>query len=243
MAIRINKHAFSRACSVLFGPDLPRLESLQTPEWQRDLKAAFRRRLLETHPDLAAALGRPAEELTLQFLEATRAYEWLAPLAVADDELVFHEPAAPSAGTPVERATTARPVFYRAPPPQRKLRFAEFLYYSGLISWQAMVDAVGWQRRQRPRLGAIAVSWGYLSRDALDDLLLLRREMRAMHVPIGEFALLQRVITPYQLLALVRRQRALQPAIGVRLVEKGAIAASDMPLLLSKQREHNARCR
>lgn len=243
MSIHVSRRKFSQACSVLFGPDVPHPRTLKSPEWQRELKRAFRRRMMETHPDRAVTLGRPASELAPEFLAATRAYEWLAPLAACNEEVVFQDSTLPTpapAATPAPRTAPA-PVYYRAPIPKRSMRFAEFLYYSGVISWQAMMEAVVWQRRQRPLLGAIAISWGFLSEEEVDGLLALRREQRALSVPFGEFALGQGAITPYQLFALVGRQRTLQPLIGSRLVELGVLPTAQVELHREKQRAHNAR--
>jgi len=37
-----------------------------------------------------------------------------------------------------------------------------YLYYAGQISISALIKAVVWQRLQRPSVGAIAVSWGWM---------------------------------------------------------------------------------
>ena len=43
-----------------------------------------------------------------------------------------------------------------------------FAYYQEKISYQDLIDALVWQRRQRPVLGAIASKWGWLSEQQVD---------------------------------------------------------------------------
>ncbi|MHC4321857.1 MAG: J domain-containing protein, partial [Planctomycetota bacterium] len=53
--------------------------------------------------------------------------------------------------------------YYNGNIPECKLLIGQFLYYSGLISWKTLFDAVYWQRKQRPIIGKIAKDWGILS--------------------------------------------------------------------------------
>ena len=48
------------------------------------------------------------------------------------------------------------PLFYHGPLPRRPLRLAEFLYFTGRISWQSLISALVWQRAVRPRFGELA---------------------------------------------------------------------------------------
>ena len=54
------------------------------------------------------------------------------------------------------------PKFYKGPIPDRMLRFAEYLYYTGEISWEDLVHALVWQYRNRPKLGELAEETGAL---------------------------------------------------------------------------------
>ena len=44
----------------------------------------------------------------------------------------------------------------QGPLPRRRLRLAEFLYYTGRVSWQSLIGAIVWQRSTRPHFGELA---------------------------------------------------------------------------------------
>ncbi len=127
--------------------------------------------------------------------------------------------------------------------PQGQLRFAEFLYYSGRISWQALVESIAWQRRQRPSIGRIAVGWGHLTEDDVREVLESRRRDGAHGIPFGEHALRRGMLTPFQLLALLGRQRRMQRRIGEFFVERGDIGPGEIAAIRLAVMRHNARCR
>lgn len=112
-----------------------------------ELRTAFRRRALELHPDRAAALGRDAAALSEEFRALCEAFEALEP--VACDE----ERAAP-AERPRRRAAGTLP--------PRPLRFAEYLYYAGRISWADLAEAIAWQRHAGRRIGQWFVERGLI---------------------------------------------------------------------------------
>ncbi len=119
----------------------------------RELRSAFRRRALELHPDRAAAVGRDAARLSEEFRALCAAYELLDGLA-AD---------APPAARGAVRASPRRAPGPRAAGlPPRPLRFAEFLYYSGRISWADLAEAIAWQRHAGRRIGQWFVERGLI---------------------------------------------------------------------------------
>jgi hypothetical protein len=113
---------------------------------RQELRRAFRRRALELHPDRAAALGREPSELAGEFRDLCAAYSLLDGMAEEDG---------PGACRPPPR---------RAPPgiPPRSLRFAEYLYYTGRISWADLAEAIAWRRRAGRRIGQWFVQRGLL---------------------------------------------------------------------------------
>ncbi|MFY3746634.1 J domain-containing protein, partial [Anaeromyxobacter sp. Red801] len=80
---------------VLFGPGF----AADRAGWRDELKAAYRRRALETHPDRAGATGRPEHELAREFRAVADAYRVLSAL---------RGPAAPARARP-PRPAPARP--------------------------------------------------------------------------------------------------------------------------------------
>jgi hypothetical protein len=126
--------------------------------------------------------------------------------------------------------------------PRRALLFAEYLYYSGRVSWRNLVEAVAWQRRQRPSIGRIAVEWGQLDDGQVREVLQARRQ-REGSKPFGECAREMGLLTRVQLLALLGRQRRLQRRIGEYFVEAGLVAGREVPELDAELVAHNARFR
>jgi hypothetical protein len=127
--------------------------------------------------------------------------------------------------------------------PPRRLRFAEYLYYAGRVPWTAFVEAIAWQRRQRPAVGRIAVDWGFLEARDVAEILERRRVAAAQRIPFGEFAVRLGYLTSFQLLALLGRQLRLQQRIGAFFVERGYIAADEIDGLRWRIALHNARWR
>lgn len=232
----------SRACALLFGPGHALPADLHAEPWRRTLRDAWRRRALESHPDRAAVLGRDEAELEAEFRSLAEAYRLLARAA----RLVRED--APRAAPPPRRdpPRPARPPvdhLHRGSVPPRPLLLAEFLYYAGRISWRNLVEAVAWQRRQRPSIGRIAVEWGHLSEEGVREVLAARRRADGPAAPFGEHALRIGLLTSGQLLALLGRQRRLQRRIGEFFVERGILEAGEIAALERELAAHNARFR
>jgi hypothetical protein len=232
----------SRACALLFGPGHSLPADLHGESWQRRLRDAWRRRVLESHPDRAAVLGRDAADLEEEFRSLAEAYRILAQASRPGRE------DAPAAARPARREPPrpARPPvdhLHRGSVPRRPLLLAEFFYYAGRISWRNLVEAVAWQRGQRPSIGRIAVEWGHLSEDGVREVLAARRRADDPGAPFGEHALRLGLITSGQLLALLGRQRRLQKRIGEFFVERGILGTGEIAALEQELSAHNARFR
>ena len=124
--------------------------------------------------------------------------------------------------------------------PRRRLRLAEFLYYSGRVGWQDFVAAVAWQRTQRPAVGRIAVDFGFLERFEVAEIL-ERRRAEGVRQPFGEFAVRHGYLTPFQLLALLGQQLRLQQPIGRYFVQRGLVSDLDLDDARGTIFRHNAR--
>lgn len=222
------------ALGVLFGRSRP--EALQGDGWRREVREAFRRRALDTHPDRAVALGRNEASLAKEFRNLLEAYKVLA-----------REQGTPKGQHPDVRpppVKNSKDHLHHGTLPRRPLRFAEFLYYSGRVSWRNLVEAVAWQRRQRPAIGRIAVEWGHLSDDEVREILAHRRREGPTSEPFGECAKRLGFISGVQLLALLGRQRRLQRRIGQFFVEAGLLREGEVLSFDEDLNRHNARwCR
>jgi hypothetical protein len=313
-----------RAGRVLFGT---RADALLTGAgWRDELKRAYRRRVLETHPDRARTLGRAESELAREFQSVADAYRLLQEAPDASRWLRARQPPPPAPWNPaarqpnaydqhdrgeaevrraervrqaerarqqaersaradrraeqarreereeqarragaVRRAAEAAEAAARAarevrarrvwtataadwrqilkprPLPRRRIRLAEFLYYSGRISWTVMVEAIAWQRQQRPAVGRIAVDYGFLTPLEVMEVIDRRRKAGAGDVPFGEFALRIGMITPFERLAMVGRQTRLQRPIGQFFVERGLVAEPEFDEFRRQIVRHNLR--
>jgi hypothetical protein len=99
------------ASNLLFGRQGAVLSSFLKSMAEEDLKAAFRKKALQTHPDRAAILGRDREEMADIFKEVVSAYEILLQ-GYADNWAVL----GPTWKTPAPRARQPQ----QPPPPPRQ---------------------------------------------------------------------------------------------------------------------------
>jgi len=227
------RDGMEQALDLLFGANRP--EGVMGEAWLREVREAFRRRALDTHPDRAAALGRSEASLAGEFRQLLEAYQ------VLSRSTPERKPRRPPEPQP---ARASRDHVHHGTLPRRPLLFAEYLYYSGRVSWRNLVESVAWQRRQRPPIGRIAVEWGHLSEEEVREILERRRREGSPTEPFGECARRLGFITSAQLLALLGRQRRLQRRIGQFFVESGLVREGEIPSLDHDLNHHNARyCR
>ena len=137
------------------------------------------------------------------------------------------------------RAERGREIFYHGPLPRRRLRLAEFLYYSGNISWQSLISSLVWQRSGRPKFGEIARQLQLISASDMTRVLLTR----VRHEQTGAAASRLRLITLEDVRRVLRIQRARQLPIGRYFVEKERMTDVELARLLHELFRHNARCR
>jgi hypothetical protein len=262
-----------RAGRVLYGTAF----AAEAGAWRENLKATYRRRAMETHPDRARSLGRSERELAREFKAVADAYRILSALDGRPVPRAFDprpraaRPAPRPRPRAAEHARAARPAEHPrgprpAPPPpppqrpaarsagprvrvgvrpedlpKRRLRFAEFLYYSGRVGWDDLVASIAWQRGQRPPLGRIAVDFGFLDPEDVAALLEHRRVAGLGMMPLGEFAVREGYLTSFQLLAVLGQQLRLQQRIGQFFVERGILDAGEIEQVRRRILRHNTR--
>lgn len=238
------------ACLALFGLQFERtfLGHLQ----ETGLRAAWRRAALQWHPDRVAgadAKRRHAE----RFIEARQAYALLSDYLGTRDRRAAPPPARPA--RPAPRPAPPPPVRenHRARPhrsgvrpreargrasavPRRRLRFGEFLYHSGVITFGTLVESIVWQRRQRERFCEIGLRWGYLTAD--DARLLLGG--RLFHERTGGAARRLGLLSSFQVRTVLAYQRSRQRPLGGYFVGRGHFPPSDLARQLERLAAHNA---
>ncbi len=126
---------------------------------------------------------------------------------------------------------------YHGSLPKRKLLFGHYLYYSGLIDWQTLIQALVWQRNQQPRLGEIGRRLGWLSKK--DILAIMRHRSRTR--PFGRSAVQMGLLSESQLKILLGQQKKYRKKIGGYFVEKNIFTQHRLLRLVEQCRRHNSR--
>ncbi len=243
------------ACHVLFGSEIDVsadfLRYLEMP----GLKAVYRKKALETHPDRAMALDCQSPVLEERFKEVNAAYQELRDylenprqFKVIDDRFRKWQYHSSQKMRPRPKAQANRQDppsdgfysrFFKGVVPKRELLFGQYIYYYGYISFRQLVDAIVWQKFQRPLIGKLATRWGWLYED--DVIRILRERQRGEK--FGEAALRGGYLTAERLRIILGRQRMLQPRIGKYFVEKKILPVSLVEAMAEQSRRHNRQYR
>lgn len=232
----------TKACTILFGPQVrPSLEFFRYLQ-PSGLKAAYRKRALETHPDRAGAVGADAAKMTELFLEATSAYHSLLRVITCNGANISHERV--DATKKREHAAAQKgghrgpsDHFYTGAIPRRNLLIGQFLYYTGVISWKTLIEAIVWQRNQRPMIGQIALKWKKLSERDIQMILVARR----FGEKFGECAARSGYLSRFEVMALLGWQSRLQCPIGEYFLKRNLLRAQDLNHMVKRQQVHNRR--
>ncbi len=123
--------------------------------------------------------------------------------------------------------------------PDEEVMFGQFLYYSGIITLRELIDALTWQRGQRPPFGELAKQWNILTVDDIIHILKVKKGMERF----GECGLRTNLITPLQFRAILYRQQTLQKPIGRYFVENSTIPEDEILSYLKEMKEHNMKIR
>ncbi len=229
----------SRACKVLFGPEVEVSIDFLTYLQPEGLKSAYRKRALETHPDRSNTTRKEKRRMSELFIEVNSAYRKLQPLVMGNAPYEVKRPQRTAHPTRRSRKEN-RDFTYSFSPhniPKRQLKIGQFLYYAGLISWQALIDAIVWQRRNRPKIGEIALEWNMLNDMDVKRIL----KCKGLNEKFGERALLMGYLNRYELLALLGKQRNHRYPIGEYFVRHGILRTGDIEHMVKQHLIHNKR--
>lgn len=225
------------ACRILFGPGVRLSRDFLHYLQPCGAKAAFRKMAKQTHPDLGCASDLD---------DGLRRAETFRELKSANDLICAYlqqrgESPQPrtSRGGPSGRPgrSYSSESFFRGKVPSRPLEFGRYLYYRGLIPYPALIEAIAWQRGQRPSIGSIARRWGWLSEGDI------RQILRHPGVPdrFGCTAVSLGLLKPFQVQTLLFYQRSQQKRIGRFFIERRFLAESQLGQLLADCQAHNGR--
>ena len=281
----VAEHELYRACKIIFGSDLTVSRKFLGYLQKSGVKRAYRKRVLETHPDRCVGRGeiarrryaamfhslQQAYENLNNYLSARekgycleisksgpgknpfkRVYKWKTRSQAKErreqETCAGSRTSASNRQEPVRKKKKGADLFsrtrlfekkYWGTMPARKLRIGQYLYFSGLISWKSLIKALVWQRRQRPRLGEVGRSLGWLSNRDIRKIL----SNRTFPTPFGRTAVQLGLLSESQLAILLSRQNRMKKKIGVYFVRHNLLTSAQMTELVSQCRKHNSRQR
>ena len=230
------------ACHTLFGPDIASSRAFLHNIRPGGLKAAYRRKAKETHPDGVAGTDPLLQkQQAALFIEVLKAYDLLnAFLKEREGERrtqrVSSRHGSSSSSKTAERGTPTD-ARYAGPLPQRPLEFGRYIYYRGRIPYSSLIRSLGWQRSQRPVLGDIAVRWGWLNTVGIQRII----GSRHARGRFGEKAMDLGLLSSFQVKTLLFYQRSHQKRLGQYFVEQGLLSREELDRLLDELHEHNSR--
>lgn len=242
-ATEVSKQDLFKACESLFGTDIDVSVEFLRYLKPAGVKAAYRKKAMETHPDRAIIVAGKSDFLEERFKEVNLAYQLLqeflaAPWKYSLDErgiLYERKPAPPRPAARKKGASQKVETLYAGRIPARRLLFGQYLYYAGHISLSTLIKAIVWQRLQRPSVGAIAVSWGWIEGSDIIDI--LRR--RKYGEKFGECAVRLGLLSRYQLVCLLDKQRMAQPQIGKYFIEQDILSSTEVFKRIVDMKMHN----
>lgn len=202
------------------------------------LKNAYRHRVWECHPDACGSDSHDTRRQTELFRRSVEAYRLLSEYLKKRKPVLPLRQAQAVFGVSPRIQVSARAAgeqYYDGPLPSIELKIGLFLYYSGTISYQALVRALLWQRSQRPPIGDLAVKWGWLSEE---DVVMV---LHATHIvgSFGERAVNLGLMTASQLNILLIHQRTMQQPIGKYLVSHSLMSELSLQHHLRQLARHN----
>ncbi|HAD04083.1 MAG: hypothetical protein A2091_08325 [Desulfuromonadales bacterium GWD2_61_12] len=237
-----------RACQVLFGEgvrlDREFLHYLQPS----GAKAAYRRRAKEVHPDLLERGSPEAKRRRSDlFRELVEAHDLVSEFFRQRDLGQWQRSDARFRPPPHRSSRPAPPAgksekgsrFYQGPIPGVVLSIGRYCYFCGIIPYATLIEALAWQRRQRPAIGEIATRWGWLNEEKARRI----SHSRDIVGRFGEKAVQLGFLGPEQVQALLFYQRSRQQRIGAYFIEQGFVSAEEMERLVRELHAHNVRAR
>ncbi|MDT8441803.1 MAG: hypothetical protein RQ723_09095 [Desulfuromonadales bacterium] len=231
--------ALFNACRTLFGPEVSLSRDFLCYLQPNGVKVAYRTQAKINHPDrFNNSPPHVRQQQTERFRQIDDAYRLIKsfldqrssrPLPTGRPT-GWPTPAARHAHSRPEAATrTGRPV------PPIILEFGMYACYKGKVSYRDLIEALIWQRRQRPVLGEIASRWGWLNDEQIRQIC----QYRGRALRFGGKALEMGLLSGLQVDTLVHHQRNRQRRIGEYFIDKGLITAVEADRLARDLHAHN----
>lgn len=220
----------------------PNLESLTV----NLLKKTYRKKIFQNHPDRAVVLGVDRSILDERSKEITFAYDMLLRYVEAK-----RRPARRHAGRgnvrtgakkggPRVKKTIDEALFssmnkYQMPP--ATISLIHYLYYLDVIDFKTVVEALTWQKNERPYLGKLAREMKFLN-DSDTALIVKNRRKKEL---FGSCAIRLGLLRSDQVSLLMVEQDARTPRIETYLLRHAILNERELAFVMAKLDEHNMR--
>jgi len=237
------------ACRSLFGPDVIINSDFLWYLQLEGAKSAYWSRAKESHPDahpdaaitVQAALGNEFGRLTESYQLLCSFLKYREQVKCSPNDFFANRSRKEKeidswAG---EKSNNSDELFFNGIAPNIEVKIGRYLYFRGVTSFQSILKALTWQRKQRPSIGALARQWGWL-----DDKM-IRTILTTRHIPglFGERALAIGALTITQQKKLVFYQQSLHQRLGTYFVLSGMVNKKEMELLARERIIHNNQVR
>lgn len=238
--LKVTEAEVYRACRTLFGSELQLNREFLTYLQPSGVRSAYRKKAKIIHPD------RFAVSCTTIKTRQQRLFQDLNQAHQTVQSYLKQKHHVPKSHYPPKQSAYSQPRRRRKDPPyqkqwgwsslpQRPLQFGIFLYYLGIIPFQALIAAITWQRQQRPALGDIARQWGWLNEQEIRQIIMYRSGSHKF----GERAEQLGLLNNLQVRTLLFHQRSKQEQIGNYFIAQGFFDEAKRNQLLAQLAEHN----
>jgi len=240
--MEMNKYNIKSALKDLF--DFESIEVIQNPLDVIQLemiKDAFRKKAKNFHPDRAAVLGINESLLNEKFKRLNDSYQFLISIIKDNKKIVVNYNTKKSEGYPDKSQKSSGSkferddFFYEGLIPKRKLRFAEFLYFKKIISWNNLIKSIVFQYQMRPRIGEIGVINNFLTNDEVSEIL----KNIKLNENFGKVAIRLGKLNDYQLSLILSKQKKLNLPIGKYFIDKKILTMIQLQKYLLEKQEFN----
>lgn len=219
-----------KAYRLLFKPGGPVMRRHIREVDSPSLKKAYRREVLQSHPDRARSLGVNPVILTQRFFAVEKAFRVLN--EYISTPIVPRSPENNSQTKP-QTAGVGSGV------PSTELMLGQYLFYRGIVPMNILLEALAWQREQRKSFGEIAVEMYYLSRSDIPHII----QKRNYREKFGECALRLGYINSFQHTTIMKKQALGQKPLGDFFIQKNLMTRATLERYVQEQQEHNRRIR
>lgn len=227
------------ACRELFGNEVEISAEFVNYLRPEGVKAAFRTRAKQTHPDLALS-ERMDSGVSEDFIKTRDAYllltEYFRARGAGSCSVTGTYAAFDPVGDRQRRQPPQGGMVYAGYVPARRQLLGRYLYYRGIITYRTLLDAVTWQRTTNLPLGAVATGWGWLSTADIRTIL-------ATHPTglFGESAIRLGLLNRLQVGTLLMHQQSSRRKIGQYFVQQQILDPAELQDILRDFRLHNLR--